>query len=62
MKPGDEHIHKGALWQVEKVELRGNGEHWVKLVRYEGLGKASRLVNVCWIRTDEGGEADGQNK
>ncbi len=55
MKPGDEHVHRGAIWQVERVELRGD-EHWAKLVRTTGLGKTARLVDICWIRTDEGGK------
>ena len=56
MKPGDEHVHRGILWQVERVELRSNGEHWAKLVRTVGLGKTARLVDIAWIRTDEGGK------
>jgi len=60
LKPGSEHVHRGAIWQVEKVELRGVDEHWAKLVRYEGLGKTARLVNVEWIRFDNnnGGKND----
>lgn len=55
MKPGSDHVHRGAIWQVEKIELRGFSpvEKWAKLVRMEGIGKTSRLINVCWIQFDE---------
>ena len=53
MKPGNEHVHNGLIWQVEKIELRGVDEHWAKLVIYAGLGKSSRLVHVEWIRYDK---------
>jgi hypothetical protein len=52
MKPGDEHVHNGLIWQVERVQLRGVDEKWARLVIEEGLGKSSRLVNVTWIRFD----------
>lgn len=44
MRPGDEHTYRGALWQVEKIELRGwppDVSHWAKLVR---------VGAVEWIR------------
>lgn len=56
MKPGDTHIYRGLIWLVERIELRGDNEHWAKLVINKGVGKTSRLINVEWIRTDKGGE------
>ena len=58
MKPGDEHVHNGLIWQVEKIEIRGVDQKWAKLVRYDGSGKSARLVNQKWIRFDEGGDGD----
>jgi hypothetical protein len=55
MKPGDEHVHNGLIWTVERVQLRGVDEKWAKLVIYTGTGNNARLVNEEWIRYDEEG-------
>ena len=56
IRPGADHVHNGAIWQVETTQLRGfapDETKWAKLVRYDG----QRLVNEVWIEiTEEGDE------
>lgn len=55
MNPGDTITRGGLEWTVERIQLRGDGEHWAKLVIYTGSGKTARLINEKWIRFDDKG-------
>lgn len=52
MKPGEEVEYRNAVWEIQKMELRGS-EVWVLLLRYEGNGKNREPVARAWVRQEE---------